>query len=71
MDRPTELITLPHVHARRVKWLVKALYPKAPKKCRELELIVMELRACLDQSELPLTGVHLYAPAVRDLLPTK
>ena len=32
------------------------VYSKAPKKCRELEVIVTELRACLDQSELPLSG---------------
>ena len=32
------------------------VYSKAPKKCRELEAIVTELRACLDQSELPLDG---------------
>lgn len=32
------------------------LYTKAPKKCRELEIVVMELGACLDMSEFPTRG---------------
>ena len=32
------------------------LYEKAPKKCRELELVVDELKACLEPTEIPSKG---------------
>lgn len=32
------------------------LYSKAPKKCRELEVVVTEMKACLDQSGFPTSG---------------
>ena len=44
------------------------MYEKSPKKCRKLQEIVDELRACLDPSELPLQGViALYAPVAQGL----
>ena len=32
------------------------MYETSPKKCRELQEIIEELRACLEPSELPLKG---------------
>ena len=32
------------------------MYENSPKKCRELEVVVEELRACLEPSELPSSG---------------
>ena len=34
------------------------IYSKAPKKCRDLEAVVTELRVCLDESELPTTKIR-------------
>ena len=36
--------------------LVYFLYKKAPKKCRELEMVVEELKACLEPTEIPTKG---------------
>ena len=32
------------------------MYEKSPEKCRELDTVVEELRACLEPSEMPLQG---------------
>ena len=39
------------------------IYEKSPKKCRELEGIVVELKACLEPAEMPRKGEHV--PCVR------
>ena len=39
---------------------VHYLYEKSPKKCRELESVVVELKACLTKEEMPTK--HSYRP---------